>query len=655
MSNNIERLKYLVTFLNKCTEAYDKGTPMITDRQWDSLYYELIDLENNLKIQLDNSPTKTIHFEKVSKLNKVNHKYPMLSLDKTKSQDEVKAFLGNQDYIAMCKMDGLTCRLSYENGYLVKAETRGNGHDGEDILHNAMVIPSIPKTIPYQNSLIIDGEIICKLDVFDKNFSIAYENHRNFAAGSIRLLDSKECVKRKLTFIAWEVIEGFDTMEKLSSKLACITAFNFITVPFITELKIEDCIEILTNTAKMEEYPIDGIVFKFDNVAYGKSLGATSHHFKNAIAYKFFDETYSTNLTDIVWTIGRTGVLTPVAIFNPIEIEGSTVERASVHNITVMLKLFHGYPFNGQKIEVFKSNMIIPQIYDSENVSDSLHYPDLPFFGIPSSCPICQGMLETHTENDSTILRCTNPNCEGKLINKLDHFCSKKGLDIKGLSKATLEKLMEWGWINSIIDIFTLSTHKKEWTQKPSFGVKSVEKILTAIETSSKCNLEQFIAALGIPLIGTTAAKDLSNYFGSWEQFIQAVEGNFSFFDIPNFGIEMHTALKSFNYEAANYLVNNKMITFNQSNTAEKDKILDGKIFVITGKLAHFKNRDEFVTLITSLGGKVTGSVSKNTNYLINNDVASTSSKNKTAQSLNIPILSEEDFIQTFGITELTK
>ena len=639
----------LVDLLNKATAAYDEGMPIMTDREWDKLYFELLDLEEKTGIILKNSPTQAIHYESVNALNKVTHNHKMLSLEKTKEIDVIKSFVGKEDYLAMCKMDGLTCSLTYRNGRLVAAETRGNGLVGEDILHNAMVIPSIPKRIRYQDELVVDGEIICKLHDFEM-FASDYKNPRNFAAGSIRLLDSQECAKRHLTYVAWDVIKGYQQIDTLLDKLNQLVFEHFEVVPW-EKGDPEYCIESLKLTAASLGYPIDGCVFKFNNIAYGQSLGETSHHFKNAIAYKFYDETYTSHLQDIEWTMGRTGVLTPVAVFDPIDIDGSTVERASLHNISIMTDLFHGTPFEGQKVEVFKSNMIIPQIYSAEDLTDFLHYPDLPFIDIPNICPVCGGHACQRTDNNSTVLYCTNLSCEGKLINRLDHFCGKKGLDIKGLSKATLEKLINLGWVNNYIDLFNLYQHKTEWVKLAGFGEKSVSNILNAIETSRQCDLAQFIAALGIPLIGTSASKDLINYFPSWNDFIAAIESDYQFYDIDGFGYEMHSSLKSFDYEEAKILANDYLFINSITNTSNNNSTsLEGLTFVITGKVNHFKNRDEIKTLIEKLGGKVTSSVSKNTDYLINNDITSTSSKNKTAQSLNVPIISESIFIETFGI-----
>ena len=661
MNNIYTKIIDLVNYLNKCTKAYDEGNPLITDAEWDNKYFELQQLEKETGLILSNSPTQTIVYDVVNSLLKKEHNHKMLSLDKTKSSTEVANFIGNKNFLAMCKMDGLTCSLTYKDGELVSAETRGNGLVGEDILHNARILPSIPKKIPYLDELIIDGEIICTYADFEE-FNNEYKNPRNFASGSIRLLDAKECATRKLTFVAWDLISSLyfeDEIEyRLDQKLNLLSEIGFIVVPFISQSgnftnydKIINEIQIIS---KEKGYPIDGVVFKFNDCEYGRSLGETGHHFKNALAYKFYDETYPTHMLDIEWTMGRTGVLTPVAVFEPIDVDGSTVERASLHNISVMNEIFGGPgPFVGQEVFVFKANMIIPQIASASDIDNEvLFYADKRFIEIPEVCPVCGGQVIERTNIDSTFLVCTNPGCDGKLINRLDHFCGKKGLDMKGISKATLEKLIDWGWLEDFTGIFELAQFKDEWIKKPGFGVKSVEKVLNAIGAGSNCELHKFIAALGIPLIGTTAAKELTKVFKTWEEFINAIDNNFAFYTLPNFGSEMHNSIIKFNYAEARLLVEHyisfKEVTKNE--VLESTINFDGKTFVITGKLTHFKNRDEIKSLIESLGGKVTGSVSKNTDYLINNDVNSTSSKNTTAKSLGIPIMSEEDFIQAFGI-----
>ena len=661
MDSIYDKIHYLVNFLNNCTKAYDEGNPIITDEEWDKKYFELKALEEETNLVLGNSPTQVITYELVNNLQKSTHNHKMLSLEKTKSTKEVVDFVGNKPFLAMCKMDGLTCSLTYRMGELVAAETRGNGLVGEDILHNARVIPSIPNKIPYTDELIIDGEIICTTHDFEE-FSSQYKNPRNFAAGSIRLLDAEVCAKRSLTFVVWDVISQIyfeDGIEfRVDQKLEMLRPFGFTIVPYetltgavMTTSLIEEVIKGVQKEAKLYGYPIDGAVFKFADCAYGRSLGETTHHFKNALAFKFYDDTYTTRLLDIEWTMGRTGVLTPVAIFEPVDIDGSTVERASLHNISVMAGIFSPLgPHKYQEIEVFKANMIIPQIASANK--EGLYEENKIL--IPRECPVCGGMTQHWAENDSVVLVCIDSGCPGKLINRLDHFCGKKGLDMKGISKATLEKLIDWGWVSKCSDIFDLANHNKEWVQKPGFGVKSVEKALGAISTGSHCELHQFIAAIGIPLIGSTASKDLAKHFKTWDDFVAAAESNYPFYQLPNFGGEMHRNLVKFDYTEAKYIADH-FIQFNTpeakvEESAESAVDLTGKTFVITGKLTHFKNRDALKAKIEALGGKVTGSVSKNTSYLINNDVNSTSSKNQTAKSLGVEILSETDFIETFGI-----
>ena len=659
MDSIYDKIKYLVRYLNECTKAYDEGNPKITDEEWDNKYFELKQLEEETGLILSNSPTQSISYEIVNALNKVEHSHKMLSLEKTKSPKEVADFIGNKLFLAMCKMDGLTCSLTYRNGELVAAETRGNGLVGEDILHNAKVLPSIPHKIPYTKELVIDGEIICTYTDFEK-FSSEYKNPRNFAAGSIRLLDAKECAGRNLTFVAWDIMTPMyfdDGIEyRLDQKLNFLIPFGFTIVPYTcangamcNENLYNTIIEVTQRSAQIHSYPIDGVVFKFADCEYGRSLGETTHHFKNALAYKFYDETYTSRLLDIEWTMGRTGVLTPVAVFEPIDIDGSTVERASLHNLSIMAELFGPFgPCKGDEVEVFKANMIIPQI---KSVRQVCNYEEYQIHN-PKVCPVCGGEVSVRDSGDSQFLVCNNPSCDGKLINRLDHFCGKKGLDIKGISKATLEKLIDWGWLSSNADIFELEKYKNEWVQKPGFGVKSVEKILNAIRAGATCELHQFIAALGIPLIGSTASKELTKQFDSWETFVRAAESNYPFYELPNFGGEMFGSIVHFDYSEAKFIANNyiqfKEIAEVVEPVAGSD--LTGKTFVITGKLTHFKNRDEIKARIEALGGKVSGSVSKNTNYLINNDVDSASSKNTAAKSLGIPILSENDFIETFGI-----
>lgn len=643
-----EKMIDLIQKLNLATLQYDKGTPVLSDEEWDDMYFELMALEMDAGFALPDSPTQVISYQVMNQLEKVEHNHKMLSLAKTKDLSEVTGFLAHHNAVAMCKMDGLTCSLRYVDGKLVSAETRGNGFIGEGIFHNAMVIPSIPKRIKYKDELVVDGEVICTYNDFEF-FANEYKNPRNFAAGSIRLLDSKECAERRLQFVAWDVLKGLDEIDTLNMRLNQLSAWGFTTVPRIClsadELKepiLENVVSDIKHLATKYSYPIDGIVFKFDDVKYGLSLGETSHHFKNAIAFKFYDEAYGTQLLRIEWTMGRTGVLTPIAVFEAIDIDGSTVERASLHNVSIMKETLGDNAHVGQKVEVYKANMIIPQIYSAEKESHG------ETFEMPTVCPICGGPVAERTDNDSTFLVCTNISCEGKLINKLDHFCGKKGLDIKGLSKMTLEKLMNWGWVSNVADLYCLQDYAKDWVKKPGFGPKSVEKVLDAIDASRHCTLNSFICALGIPLIGSSASKELSKCFSSWESFRDAVDGGFKFYNIDGFGLEMHNAIVNFDYELADSIVE-KYITVQEVEQKEVTSTsLDGVTVVITGKLTQYKNRSALQADIESRGGKVVGSVSKNTNYLINNDNTSSSAKNVAAQKLGVPVLTEAEFIEKF-------
>ena len=533
-------------------------------------------LENEYSIYFNDSPTQTINYQVVNQLNKVEHNHPMLSLEKTKSLDEVEAFLGKQPYIAMAKMDGLTCSLRYEDGKLVSAETRGDGKIGEDILHNAKIISSIPSQIPYKETLVVDGEIICSKSDF-KEFEEEYKNPRNFAAGSIRLLDSKECSKRKLQFVAWEVIEGFNDEIYLTTKFAHLKQCGFLLVPYVYNSGKDSVVKFVPNEVmiqslieKVDEYsyPIDGIVFKFDDIEYSRSLGKTSHHFKNAIAYKFYDEAYPTELLDIEWSLGRTGVLTPIAIFNPIDIDGSTVERASLHNISVMEELSGGFERKGDILYIFKANQIVPQVNKWEHNGN---YDEENLFNIPEVCPVCGEKTEICiSESGVKELYCSNSSCDGKLVNKLEHFCGKSGLDIKGLSKATLEKLIDWGWVSNSTDLFELKNYRSEWIRKPGFGIRSVDKVLEAIETAKNCDLSSFIASLGVPLIGSSVSKELVKIFPDWNSFINAVESGYHFWDISGFGYEMHMAITKFDYTEAKTLYENYLRVSTVSDTNGK-------------------------------------------------------------------------------------
>ena len=647
----IQKMQHLINKLNQATIAYDEGYPIISDREYDDMWFQLKELEEQTGTVLPGSPTHSIPYEVVTELKKVEHNHPMLSLDKTKDIEEVKSFIGKKDFIAMAKMDGLTCSLHYENGKLVSAETRGNGIIGEDITHNAKIISSIPNTIYCNDTLTIDGEIICTYKDFEQ-FKEDYKNPRNFAAGSIRLLDAGECRKRHLTFVAWDLVEGAK-YEYLSQNLVFLITLGFLTVPnFINKnYNLEEIVDIIKKRSSSASFPIDGIVFKYDKIEDYQAAGRTDHHFKGGLAYKFYDETYSTRLRYIDWTMGRTGVLTPVAVFDPIEIDGTEISRANLHNVSVMRETLGNCAYKGEPLEIFKANQIIPQIYSAGPKYDYgtvIANGGVSANDAPEVCPICKKDISYIEENGIIRAYCDNPSCEGKLINRLDHFCGKKGLDIKGLSKATLEKLIDWGWVNNISDLFApLEKYKEEWIQKPGFGEASVNKILNAIKEARHCPTEKFISAIGIPLIGKVASKALVKKFGSYEAFRDCIKNKDinTLVEIDGIGSVMINTLLEYNYTEADkvfYLYIKEII--NTPTILENNLYLKDKVFCITGKLKTFKNRNELKAIIEKYGGKATDSVTSKTSYLINNDITSTSAKNNKAKSLNIPIITEEEF-----------
>ena len=643
------KVRELIDTLNYHTKLYDEGHPEISDKEWDDLYFELFRLENITEIYYKDSPTQGINFQVVNQLNKVEHNHPMLSLAKTKDLEEVKKMFNN-DYFMMAKMDGLTCSLRYENGYLVGAETRGNGIIGEDILHNALVVKNIPNKIPYLKPITIDGEIVCKYQDF-KKFEKEYKNPRNFASGSIRLLDSKECEKRNLSFVAWDIPVGAEECEMLQDKMQLLNDLNFVVVPGSPSLEIplDMAVFQIVDLCNHLGFPIDGIVFKFNDCKKYNSMGRTDHHFKGGIAYKFYDEEYETTLKDIEWTMGRTGVLTPVAIFEPVDADGSIIEKASLHNVSVAHDTLGGLclGWKNQKISVFKANMIIPQVSKAEIDDERTK----EYFTLPHVCPICGGDVQIKKEVDSEMLYCINPQCEGKLVNRIEHFFGKKGLDAKGISKATISKLIDLGWVTRIADVFDLSRYASEWKNLPGFGEKSVSNILGSIEACRNCDLESAIAGIGIPLVGRTVARDLAKRFANYGAFKENIEGSFDFSTLGGYGYEMNKSLKTFDYSELDYIVENYLI-FKEEKNEENEQSLEGLTFCVTGKVSIFKNRDELSAFIESKGGKVTGSVSKNTNYLINNDTESTSAKNKKAKELNIKIIGEQTFMDMFDFSK---
>lgn len=652
--DKINRIKKLVDILHKASISYYRDdNPVISDKQYDDLYDELESLEKETGVIYSNSPTQNVGSKAVSELDKVKHTHPMLSLAKTKSVDDLIKVYNNKNSILSLKMDGLTICLTYDNGVLTKAETRGDGHVGELVTHNAKVFENIPLAISIKEHYEIEGEAVITYEDFEAINQLLpadkkYKNPRNLAAGSVRQLDSGIASQRHLKFIAWKVPgENYSMVSGLNKA----KRLGFTVVPYVylwpdqinkldnEELRdiFEQQIQELKNVADTLGYPIDGLVLTYDNIQYGKSLGMTGHHPKHSIAYKFYEDEEVSRLRDVEWSIGKTGQLTPVAIFDPVEIEGTTVNRASLHNVSIFKDLKLGI---GDEITVYKANAIIPQIRENLTKSGTLE--------VPLVCPVCGYPTEIQKDNDSEVLICTNPCCKTKLIKRLTHFVSRKCMNIDGLSEETLTKFVEWGWVKNLFDVYNLTPHYSELSKMSGFGTRSVKKLQDAIENSKNIELDHFIAALSIPGIGTSQAKELAKKFKTWEAFEEAGCGNFDFSKLDSFGEVAnkkirHWFVSMYQEDRIPQLVRN--LKFIGENDTNKDERLAGLTFVITGSLHHFENRDALKRELESRGAKVSGSVSAKTSYLINNDIDSTSSKNKKAKQLNIPIVNEEYII----------
>ena len=611
---------------------YNTDSPIMSDFEYDKLVEEYG----------DELPVGAPILNGIKKVHIIDR--PMLSLDKVHSIEEIMAFKKDKHLIASVKCDGLSVRLVYEDGELVSANTRGDGYIGGDITEHAHYIKDIPLIIPKSGHVVVDGEVIIYRGDFDNK---KFKNQRNAAAGALALLDMNEVKSRNLSFIAWDIISIENEYKTYHDKLFTAWQLNFEVVPheIITKDEGEDEIQKAIDACMLEAQwngcPCDGVVFKYDDIEYGESLGATAHHFRDSIAWKPAIKEYETEVKDIEWTMGRTGQLTPVLIYNDIDIDGSTCNRASLHNITIMTQLMGG-AFPGQRVFIYKANEIIPQVSHAQTNNPK----KIPGIQIPTTCPYCGGDVEIRKDNDSEVLYCINPNCNGKLVNRLDHFCGKKGLDIKGLSKITLEKLINYGWLNNIEDIFTLNTYKTEWANKPGFGTVSVNKILNAIEESRKCSTSKFICAIGIPLIGKVASEALAKKFGDYKTFREAVDNNSQeLYEIAGIGEVMIQTLLDYNFTEADSIFEKYIEEMRPVVSVSTSNKLEGKTFVVTGKLKLYKNRNQIKAVIEERGGKVTDSVSSKTDYLINNDAESTSSKNLKAKQLNIPIITEDEFL----------
>lgn len=645
-----------VNKLNKASEAYyNTGQSIMSDAEFDNKLEELRQWEEKTGIVLANSPTQNVGATVLDNIKEVTHKTPMLSLEKCHSADEIIKFANNHNLVVSVKLDGLTVRLTYKDGDLVLAESRGNGVVGSDVTEHVKQFTNVPLHINMEGTYIIDGEALIKLDDFAKiNKNGEYKNSRNLAAGTLSSLDTSVVKGRKISWYAWEVVEG-NSDNSFYKRLLNAQNLGFDVVPHyditINEFnQLQIHIDNFINIAEKENLPQDGVVFKFDDIAYGKSLGNTSHHFRNGIAYKIFNDSVETTLRNIEWSCGKTGILTPVAIFDSVDIEGSEVSRASLHNISVMEEIMDS-PWIGQKIGVYKANLIIPAIRWAEQLNyDNQNSSNKQFFDIPSVCPICEASTKIIRDNESSVLYCTNDNCKGKLLGKLTHAASKNALNIDGLSEFTIEKFINLGWLNSIKDIYYLSDHENEMKSIEGFGKKSVEKLLSSINKSRNTSLERFVYSLSIPLIGKSASKDISKLCeDNFDNLIGLMKSSpEKLLTIEGFGVVTMNSMAKWWYENSLWVYElAKEFTFEKSKSVSNktSNILDDKTFVVTGSVNHYKNRDELKADIVAHGGTVVGSVSSKTSYLINNDINSTSSKNQKAKSLSIPIISEEQFL----------
>ena len=642
--------------LNEASKAYyNTGHPIMSDLEFDYKLKELKRWEDETGIVLSNSPTHNVGAVILDNIKEVTHKTPMLSLEKCHSVEEIEKFANGHDLVASVKLDGLTVRLTYKNGNLVLAESRGNGIIGSDVTEHVKQFTNVPLHINKEGTYVIDGEALIRLDDFAEiNKNEKYKNSRNLAAGTLSSLDTSVVKDRKLSWYAWEVVEG-DSDNSFYKRLLNAQNLGFdvvpcynITINEFNQLQIH--IDNFINIAEKENLPQDGVVFKFDDVIYGKSLGNTSHHFRNGIAYKIFNDSVETTLRDVKWSCGKTGILTPVAIFDTVDIEGSEVSRASLHNISVMSEIL-GRSWKGQRIGVYKANMIIPAVrwaeqFDASKFNDLIL--DVSYNNIPIKCPICGQPTKIVKENDSEVLCCTNEACKGRLLGKLSHAASKNALNIDGLSESTIEKFINLGWLNSIQDIYYLVTHENEMKALEGFGGKSVEKLLSSIEKSRNTSLERFIYSLSIPLVGKSASKlvaEAADYDLGKFMNIMTIYGAKYFGSIQGIGDVLISSMDNYFEKQCDKIWQlSKEFVFETKGNYKTNDLLNGKTFVITGSLNHYSNRNELKEVIESNGGKVSGSISSKTSYLINNDIDSTSSKNKKAKSLGIPIINEEDF-----------
>ena len=642
---DLDRMKELIQKLNKANKAYyQKEREIMSNLEYDRLYDELKVLESESGVVYPNSPTQNVGAPIASKLPKWRHQEKMLSLDKTKSIQDLESWLDNKEGVLSWKLDGLTVVLTYNNGELVRAVTRGNGIIGEVITENAKQCLNVPLKIPYKGELILRGEAVISYKDFKKiNQSLKpeerFKNPRNLASGSIRALDPKDTTNRRVQVIIFRMITelpDYPTMEKQFDWLESM-GFTVVEHYLVRQENLEQAVKFFKRKIETYEIPSDGLVVAFNDTHYGNGLGSTAKFSKHSFAFKWQDEIGETILKRIDWQPSRTGLINPVAVFDPVELEGTTVERASVHNISIMKELQLGI---GDKIQVYKSNMIIPQIAANLTRSGNLEIPD--------TCPACGQPTYIDASEKTEVLKCRNPYCPEKMISKFTHFCSRNAMNIVGLSEATLEFLVGKKWISTYVDIYNLKKYKREWSIIPGYGAQSVANVLTSIEDSRNTTPEKVLNSLGIPKIGMSQSGTIFKKFKNWQEFIEAIDTGYNFAQIEGLGEILNNNIHSW-YENA-YQQERIPDLIKELKIEKEIKIggnsfsLTGKTFVITGSLYVYKNRDELTKEIKLHGGKVGSSVTSKTDYLINNDMASNSSKNKKAKTLGIPIITEKEF-----------
>lgn len=646
--SKMDRIKELVELLNKAGKSYySEGRELMSNYEYDALYDELGMLEKETGYILSNSPTVNVGYEVLSELPKERHESPMLSLDKTKSPEALAEWLGSQKGLLSWKLDGLTIVLTYDNGQLQKAVTRGNGEVGEIITNNARVFKNVPVTIPFKGKLVLRGEAIITYSDFERineqipEADAKYKNPRNLCSGSVRQLNNEITAQRNVHFFAFTLVSAqdvdFDNSRQRQFEWLKDQGFSVVEYKMVTKDTILDTIEWFEKTIVTNDFPSDGLVILYDDIAYGDSLGRTAKFPRNAMAFKWTDETAETTLREIEWSASRTGLINPVAVFDPVELEGTQVSRASVHNISIVESLKLGI---GDRIKVFKANMIIPQIAENLTQSSNLEIPEV--------CPVCGGKTQIKQVNDVKTLYCINEDCQAKHVKSFAHFVSRDALNIDGLSEATLEKFIQHGFLKNFCDLYHLEKFRDEIIALDGFGEKSYENLLTSVENSRNTTLPKFIYGLGIANVGLSNAKmivqalgnDIEKVIHAGRQELEKIDGvgaviadTFaSYFENEKNKEEFYKLLQEMHIEK---------VPDNQNN-----QILTGKVFVITGSLEHFENRNQLKERIEQLGGRVTGSVTGKTSYLINNDSHSTSSKNKTAAKLGVPVITENEFLE---------